>query len=70
MPIITAFVAVEVENPKAKLKKAREETIGQKATAERATAELKTVKTLSEKPEARVAEVQQELKDAITMLGP
>ena len=32
----------------------------------RATAELSTVKTVSDKHEARVAEVQKELKDAVT----
>ena len=42
------------------MKKAKE------AAADRAAAELKTVKTITEKHHARVAEVQQELKDAVT----
>ena len=61
-----AAVAMEVENLKAELQKARQETTEQRAAAERAAAELTTVKTVSDKHEARVAEVQQELKDAVT----
>ena len=51
---------MEVEGLRAELKKAKE------AAVERAAAELKSAKTVSEKHEARVAEVQQELKDAVT----
>ena len=38
----------------------------QKAAAKKAAAELAMVKTVSQKHEARVSEVQQELKDAVT----
>ena len=62
---MTTAVFTKVEN-KAKLKKVKQEAAEQKATVERATAKLLTVKTISDKHEARVAEVQQELKGAIT----
>ena len=56
----------EVEGLKDELRKAKEEAAEQKATTERATAELTCVKTVSEKHKARVAEVQQELRDDVT----
>lgn len=55
-----------MENLKAELKNAHQEAAKQKAAAEKAATELAAVKTASQKHEARVAEVQQELKDAIT----
>jgi hypothetical protein len=61
-----AAAAAEVEGLRVEPKKAKDAAAEQKAVADRAAAELKTVKTVSEKHEARVAEVQQELKDAIT----
>nr|XP_020187724.1 uncharacterized protein DDB_G0286299-like [Aegilops tauschii subsp. strangulata] len=56
----------EVESLKAELLQAKKEAAEQKAAAEQAAAELTLVKTEHENHEARVAEVQQELKDAIT----
>ena len=59
-------ITAEVKNLKAEPKKAKQDAAERKAVAERAAVELSTVKTVSDKHEARVAEVQQELKDAIT----
>nr|XP_040243901.1 stress response protein NST1-like [Aegilops tauschii subsp. strangulata] len=59
-------VTAEVENLKAELEKAKQEIAEQKAAAKQAAANLSVVKTISDKHEARVAEVQQELKDAVT----
>ena len=56
--IITSVVAAEVENLKAELKMAKQEAAKQKAVAEPAAAELSMVKTISDKHEAWVAEVQ------------
>lgn len=50
-----AVATVEVVGLRAKLKK------GKVAAADQVAAELKTVKTVGEKHEVRVAEVQQEL---------
>ena len=62
-----AAAATEVEGLKAKLKKAKEAATEEKAVAaERVAAKLKPLKTMSGKHEVRVAEVQQELKDAVT----
>jgi chromosome segregation ATPase len=55
-----AAAAVEINGLKAELLKAKKEA------TEQAAAELSLVKTEHEKHEARVDEVQQELKDAIT----
>nr|XP_020192363.1 cilia- and flagella-associated protein 58-like [Aegilops tauschii subsp. strangulata] len=63
---MTTAVAADVVNLKAELEKAKQEAVERKAATERAAAELSIVKTVSDKHEARVAEVQQELKDAIT----
>ena len=63
--MIAAGVA-EVENLGAELRKEKANAVEQKAAAERAAAKLTLVKNDSEKHEARVAKVQQELKDAIT----
>ena len=64
--ILTAVVSAEVENLNVELKKSKEEAAEQKAAAKRAAAEVTTVKIVSDKHEARVAEVQQELKYAVT----
>ncbi|KAM3411689.1 hypothetical protein ACQJBY_003390 [Aegilops geniculata] len=56
----------EVASLKAELLHAKKEVAKQKAAAEQAATELTLVKTKRENHEARVAEVQQELKDAIT----
>jgi chromosome segregation ATPase len=61
-----AAVSAEVENLKAELEKARQEAAKQRVAAEQRAAELLSVKTASDKHEARLAEVQQELQDAIT----
>ena len=59
-------MAAEVERLKAELEKVRQEAADEKAAAKRAAAELSTLKTVSDKHEARVGEVQLELKDAST----
>jgi hypothetical protein len=63
---MTTAAAAEVENLKAKLRKAQLEAVEQKAAAEQSAAELAAVRTASQKHEAKVSEVQQELKDAVT----
>jgi hypothetical protein len=55
-----------VENLRAVLRTAQLEAAEQKSAAEQAAAELNAVKAASEKHEARVLEVQQELGDAVT----
>ena len=62
---LTAAAAAEVEGLKAALKKAEDEVAEKKAAAEKVVVELEKAKTVGEKHEARVAEVQVELKDAI-----
>nr|XP_040251782.1 uncharacterized protein LOC120968852 [Aegilops tauschii subsp. strangulata] len=59
-------VAAEVENLKAELRKALQEAAKQKVAAEQLVTELAMVKTTSQKHEAGVAEVQQDVKDAVT----
>ena len=58
--------ATKVESLRAELRKAKADTSEQKATAERMATKLTLVKNDSEKREARVAEVQRELKDSFT----
>nr|XP_020170137.1 chromodomain-helicase-DNA-binding protein 1-like [Aegilops tauschii subsp. strangulata] len=60
--------APEVENLRAELRKVKAGAVKQKVAGERTTIELTLVKNDSEKQEARVAEVQHELKDAITKM--
>ena len=50
-------MAAEVENLKAKLKKARQEAADEKAVAEQAAADLSALKAVSDKHEAQVVEV-------------
>jgi hypothetical protein len=63
---MTTPAIVEVENLKATLRTAQLEAAEQRSAAEQPAAELAMVKTASQKHEARVAEVQQELADAVT----
>ena len=63
---MTAAAAAEVEGLKAALKKAEAEAAKKKAAAEKAMAELEKAKMTGEKHEARVTEVQVELKNVVT----
>ena len=58
--------AAEVETLKGALAQAQKEAKANKAAADKAAAELKTEQAARRQHEARVAEVEQELKDAIS----
>ena len=58
--------AAEVETLKGALAQAKKEAEANKAAADKAAAELKTEQAARRQHEARVAEVEQELKDAIS----
>jgi hypothetical protein len=60
-----AVGAAEVETLKSALAQAKEEAKANKAAADKAAAELKTEQDARRQHEDRVAEVEQELKDAI-----
>ena len=57
--------AAEVETLKDALAQAKKEVEANKATTDKAVAELKTERAARRQHEARVAEIEQELKDAI-----
>ena len=57
--------AAEVETLKGALAQAQKEGNANKAAADKAVAELKTEQAARRQHEARVAEIEQELKDAI-----
>nr|XP_040258564.1 neurofilament medium polypeptide-like [Aegilops tauschii subsp. strangulata] len=61
----TQVGATEVETLKGALTQAKKEVEANKAAADKAAAELKTEQATRRQHEARVAEVEQELKDAI-----
>ena len=63
--MITAGAA-EVETLKGALAQAKKEAEASKAAANKAAAELTTEQAARRQQEARVAEVEQELKDAIS----
>ena len=58
--------AAEVETLKGALAQAKKEAEANKAAADKAAAELKTEQAARRQLKARVAEVEQELKDAIS----
>ena len=58
--------AAEVETLKGALAQSKKEAKANKAAADKAAAELKTEQDARRQHEARVAEVKQELKDAIS----
>ena len=62
--IIIAGSAAEVETLKSALAQAKEEARANKAAADKAATELKTEQVARRQHEERVAEVEQELKDA------
>ena len=62
---MSAGSAAEVETLKSTLAQAKEEARENKAAPDKAAAELKTEQVVRRKHEERVAEVEQELKDAI-----
>ena len=62
---MSAVGAAEVETLKSALAQAKEEAKANKAAADKAAAELKTERDARHQHEDRVAEVEQELKDAI-----
>ena len=64
--IASTASAAEVEKLKAELQKMKQKAEEEKTAAEQAAATLATLKAASAKHEARVEEVQQELKDAGT----
>ena len=64
--IIIIVGAVEVESLKSALAQAQKEAEMNRAAARKATKELEAKQTTHQKQEARVGEVEQELKDAIT----
>ena len=64
--IASTASAAEVERLKAELQKMKQEAEEKKTAAEQAAAVLSTLEAASSKHEARVEEVQQELKDAGT----
>ena len=66
MQEMIATVTAEVEGLKVEPRKAKAEAAELKAADEQAAAELTLVITDRDKHEARVAEVQQELKDGVT----
>ena len=62
---MSAGSAAEVETLKSALAQAKKEARANKAAADKAAAELKTEQVTRRQHEERVAEVEQELKDAI-----
>ena len=62
---MSAVSAAEVETLKGTLAQAKEEAKANKAAADKAAVELKTEQVACHQHEERVAEVEQELKDAI-----